>query len=448
MDNQDGFRPTDGDPTEDGPNWHEIYPTFCQAWTMRDWFDNGNGKLDVGDIVDMIHDASSNVTKYVVDWVGPTIIITDTTIVEPADTLYLEYVTTEQCTGLDKACLDNPDVNAILEPIGSYWHEVHPTYSQTYFCVAWFDNSIIPLTPNDTVDYGDYLVFQNMTTGVFKHYHVEAIRTDIILTEIEADGTTLPNGTSYLQPTNYKVTSTPVGVTFKDVEGTLYDLVTSWTDDNSDTKLSAGDIIQINGDVVTDLDVNWVGPTLKLSPKSSPADTAYLQYLGGNPDVDTMVTNDVISTYWKIVGSSAEYVVVQIIENGTKVLDSCDDIVIQNIATMTYGVYDVEYFGVGMIAQAPIANCCVAWGKAGDANKDNAVNLTDILNAIGYVYVVPLGSPQAADGCNALYDANGDGASSETPNINLTDILNMIGHVYVVPLGQPVLCCPPGCIIP
>jgi hypothetical protein len=446
MDNQDGFRPTDGDPTEDGPNWHEIWPTFCEAWTMRDWFDNGNEKLDIGDIVDMTHDATSNVKKYVVEWVGPTIVITDTTIAEPADTLYFEYITTEQCTGLDKACLDNPDVNAIVEPIGSYWHEVHPTYSQTYFCVAWNDTG-----SNDTVDYCDYLVFQNMTTGVFKHYHVEDVRTDIILTEIAASGGATGAGVNYIQPTNYRVTSTPVGEFFDNVEATpVAHEVTSWVDDNSDTKLSAGDVIQIDGVTTTDLNVNWVGPSLKTSPKSAPNDTAYMQYLGINPDVDSMATDDVIGTYWKIVGEDAEYVVVQIIENGTRVLDSCDDIVLQKLDDMTYEVYDVEYFGVGMVAQEPVANCCVAWGIAGDANKDGGVNLTDILNAISFVYVVPLGQPAAADDCNALYDANGDGTSSDNAdiNVNLTDILNMISNVYVVPLGQPILCCPPGCTVP
>ena len=94
------------------------------------------------------------------------------------------------------------------------------------------------------------------------------------------------------------------------------------------------------------------------------------------------------------------------------------------------------------------SDCCMAWGTPGDANKDNSVNLTDILDAISYVYVNPLGEPQAADGCNALYDANGDGATWDSPNVNLTDILNMISHVYVVPLGDPALCCPPGCQYP
>jgi len=93
-------------------------------------------------------------------------------------------------------------------------------------------------------------------------------------------------------------------------------------------------------------------------------------------------------------------------------------------------------------------NCCIDYGKPGDADKSGMVNLTDTLDAISYVYVLPLGEPQAADGCNALYDVNGDGTAVDIPNVNLTDILDMISHVYVVPLGEPVLCCPPGCMYP
>ena len=93
-------------------------------------------------------------------------------------------------------------------------------------------------------------------------------------------------------------------------------------------------------------------------------------------------------------------------------------------------------------------NCCLDWGIPGDEDKSGGVNLTDILDAISYVYVLPLGEPQAADGCNALYDVNGDGTTADNPNVNLTDILDMISHVYVVPLGEPVLCCPPGCMTP
>jgi len=95
-----------------------------------------------------------------------------------------------------------------------------------------------------------------------------------------------------------------------------------------------------------------------------------------------------------------------------------------------------------------VQNCCLDYGIPGDEDKSGAVNLTDILDAISYVYVNPLGEPQAADDCNALYDVNGDGGSAYVPNINLTDILDMISHVYVEPLGEPVLCCPPGCVYP
>jgi len=93
-------------------------------------------------------------------------------------------------------------------------------------------------------------------------------------------------------------------------------------------------------------------------------------------------------------------------------------------------------------------NCCLDYGIPGDPNKDGNVNLTDILNTISYVYVEPIGEPHATDGCNALYDINGDGESVDIPKVNLTDILNLISNIYVEPFGEPVLCCPPGCLMP
>jgi hypothetical protein len=95
-----------------------------------------------------------------------------------------------------------------------------------------------------------------------------------------------------------------------------------------------------------------------------------------------------------------------------------------------------------------IPNCCVAWGKAGDANSDNAINLLDILQVIAFVYQDPVGDPPNPNGCNALLDANGDGPDVSTPTINLLDILDLIAHVYQEPVGEPILCCPPGCIVP
>jgi len=70
----------------------------------------------------------------------------------------------------------------------------------------------------------------------------------------------------------------------------------------------------------------------------------------------------------------------------------------------------------------------------GDVNRDTDVNLTDILDEISYVYVVPLGEPEPDPPASG--DVNDDGV------INLTDILELISNVYVVPLGEPILVCP------
>jgi len=93
-------------------------------------------------------------------------------------------------------------------------------------------------------------------------------------------------------------------------------------------------------------------------------------------------------------------------------------------------------------------NCCLAWGNAGDANSDEAINLLDILWVIEYVYQDPPGHPPNPGGCDALLDVNGDGLAVNTPTINLLDILALIEHVYQEPVGTPTLCCPPGCLVP
>ncbi|MBN2225973.1 MAG: hypothetical protein JW763_01270 [candidate division Zixibacteria bacterium] len=93
-------------------------------------------------------------------------------------------------------------------------------------------------------------------------------------------------------------------------------------------------------------------------------------------------------------------------------------------------------------------DCCMNHGIPGDNDKNGAVNLLDVLNSIDYVYVDPVGEPHAVDGCDALYDANGDGVSEIEPLVNLLDILSLIEHIYQEPVGEPVLCCPPDCRTP
>ncbi len=63
--------------------WHEVHPNFCREIHIDSWLDNGNGVLDVCDIVDVQNDPSlppGQVAYYHIDRIGCNIII------EPVET--------------------------------------------------------------------------------------------------------------------------------------------------------------------------------------------------------------------------------------------------------------------------------------------------------------------------------------------------------------------------
>jgi hypothetical protein len=128
-------------------------------WTLTSWRDNGDGRLSVCDTLDFNEDTD---TLYHVEWLGPTLVID-----RPVQ-MYLDYIG-----------FDNQQVNPITDPVGTYWHEVFPTYCQTWFCVTWFDNG------NGYVDHCDSIVLQNMNTGDFGGYHVGSVDADMILQMLE-----------------------------------------------------------------------------------------------------------------------------------------------------------------------------------------------------------------------------------------------------------------------
>jgi hypothetical protein len=218
--------------------------------------------------------------------------------------------------------------------------------------------------------------------------------------------------------------------------------MTSWVDLDGDGMLSVKDSVDFNGVSDQKYIVEWIGPTIIVD-----VDT-YLEYMSFDK-ADMSDITDPVGTAWHEVYDtySTTWIVISWTDDGDGILGAGDQLVLENVDTeaqITVPVIDIKTD----IILRQVRNCCTAYGIPGDANGDGGVNLTDILNAISFVYVEPLGVPAAFNGCNSLYDVNGDGANFDTPNVNLTDILNMISHVYVVPLGEPVLCCPPGCITP
>jgi len=101
--------------------WHELYPEFCVDWTLTSWEDNGDGILSPNDQIDMT-DEQGNVTWYHVDRITWTLLLSNP--FEPEDIMYIEY----------KGSFE-PVKDPITDPICTYWHEVYPSYSNVYHIV-------------------------------------------------------------------------------------------------------------------------------------------------------------------------------------------------------------------------------------------------------------------------------------------------------------------------
>ena len=59
-------------------DWHELYPTYCDWWTLESWLDNGDGILSASDQIDM--DNTDNPGEHLdfhVEWVNPTPVADD-----------------------------------------------------------------------------------------------------------------------------------------------------------------------------------------------------------------------------------------------------------------------------------------------------------------------------------------------------------------------------------
>ena len=157
-DNQDDYVPTDGDPT--GTVWHELYPVYCDTYTVLEWADNGDGILSYcdtlisvsNDAIDTIKEHVKRVTTTIEVTLGPTTYFFD----------YLSY---------------NPynsdlDINHV---VNSWWHEVYPSYSTTGIqCDAYTD-----VDANDVISAPDVITLGGVAYTVSSF----GVRTDII-TEI------------------------------------------------------------------------------------------------------------------------------------------------------------------------------------------------------------------------------------------------------------------------
>jgi len=60
-----------------GSDWHELWPTYCQTYSMESFEDNGDGELSPSDQIDMDLSPGGEKFWYHVEWVNPTPVAND-----------------------------------------------------------------------------------------------------------------------------------------------------------------------------------------------------------------------------------------------------------------------------------------------------------------------------------------------------------------------------------
>jgi hypothetical protein len=173
---------------------------------------NQNNILDTGDQIDMTNVATEEVRWYHVDRVTFTMFVTP---MEPGyyEPMYIEF--------------KGPyDEGILYQPVCTLWHEVYPLYSNVYHIVDWDDNG------NGFLDFCDYILLEDMNTGILSSWHVEEVATDLILNEKIMD---------------------PIGILWHELYPTYCKnhSLTSWEESPEDLypgRLSPGDQIDMNSD--------------------------------------------------------------------------------------------------------------------------------------------------------------------------------------------------------
>jgi hypothetical protein len=113
-------------------NLRELYPNYCDEYTLTSWYDNnGDYLLSPCDVID-ITDAAGGVTYWHVEEVTITIAVND--VPEAPVGMYLDYVGDRP---IDEVLM-NPAPQ--VPPIECEWHEIWPIFCQNYTLVYWEDD--------------------------------------------------------------------------------------------------------------------------------------------------------------------------------------------------------------------------------------------------------------------------------------------------------------------
>ncbi len=137
-----------------GTEWHELYPNYClRPFTLSEWKDNGDGILSP----------------------------CDTIVMETWDLRYCEHVVqvtyTLELTPLQDPVVDTwwdftehgQQVDPLIQPICSYWVEIHPEFGREFHISDWVDNG------TDRLDSCDIIIEDSGLS-----FHVEGVHTDIV----------------------------------------------------------------------------------------------------------------------------------------------------------------------------------------------------------------------------------------------------------------------------
>jgi len=325
--NTDGYNPIDGDPI--GTQWHELWPTYCRSLTLDSWKDNGDGFLSYCDTIDFTYVSTGQKAYEHVELVTPT--ITVATSDDPPDTMYLD--------GLGP----NPMCTTITNPVGTYWHEIYPTYCTVWQITSWTDNG------NGYLDSCDFIDIETLPSPAPLTVHVEAVETDIVTTPLPTPGDEYDhNIDGYFPPDD------PTGTMWHELWPNYCDLwqLMEWRD-NGDGTLSFCDTIKFQNpdepDSVVWKHVEEVTATIKVAIE---IDSFYFDYMCGNPNVDPIT--DPIGTYWHEIWPvfCVRWVCQGWTDNGNGYLDSCDYIDLMAISgpdSGTMAQYHVEAWETDII---------------------------------------------------------------------------------------------------
>jgi hypothetical protein len=146
--------------------WDELHPSFGRHCRIKDWSDTDHdGGLSPSDYIGIWNeDVHQNAVPYWwhVDDVTVTMRVTKQSTNE---SIYLEF----------EGGFARYD-RVIVLPEKTYWYEVYPHFGNRYQLEEWIDNC------DSVLGYCDYIVLRNEAGGNLTEYHVEVVKTDLIVT--------------------------------------------------------------------------------------------------------------------------------------------------------------------------------------------------------------------------------------------------------------------------